>query len=593
MERRVLLALFLAFLVLYVWQTVVVKPPVKPPQDGNAPAAAVTPSGSTPPGAAATPGGATPANAAGEASATPPVPTAPAAAALVTDAAERDVRVETRDIIAVFTNRGARLKSWRLKHYFDQKREPQELLETDELPSQPLPFTLRTDNEAITKTLNGALYAVTGAPPASGALSSPLDLRFEYSDSSGVHATKLFHFEPASYVFTFQGTVTQGDRALTPTIVWGPAIGDTPEQSRMVKNAEGLLYENGKVVRIAAKDVGKQPVRDGDFGYAGVADNYFMIAALQPGRGKVSFQDITIPPPANSKATARELVSFSLEPQRADAPLRFFAGPKDFAVLASVDRDVARAIDFGMFAVIVVPLLRSLKWVNSYVGNYGWSIIILTFIINAIMFPLRHKSVVSMRKMQEIQPEVKSIQDRYKNLKATDPAKQKMNTELMALYKERGVNPASGCVPMLLTMPFIFAFYALLSTAIELRGAPWFGWIHDLSAHDPYFVVPVLMGASQIWQQRLAPAAGMDPIQQKMTMLMPIFFTFLFLWYPSGVALYWLINNVFAIGQQYATNYMIGPPKVAAAAGAGGSASERRMKRVGGGRTDAAARENP
>ena len=243
-----------------------------------------------------------------------------------------------------------------------------------------------------------------------------------------------------------------------------------------------------------------------------------------------------------------------------------------------------------MFTVIVVPLLRSLKWVNGYVGNWGWSIILLTFFINVILFPLRHKSVVSMRKMQEIQPQVKAIQDRYKNFKATDPAKQKMNTEMMALYKEKGVNPASGCVPMLLTMPFIFAFYALLSTAIELRGAPFFGWIHDLSAHDPYFVTPILMGISQLWQQRLAPATGMDPVQQKMTMLMPIFFTFLFLWYPAGVALYWLINNVFAIGQQYATNYMIGPPKVRGRR-PGGSASERRMKRVGGGKTDAAARE--
>src|SRR3954462_2653293 len=170
MERRVLLALFLAFLVLYVWQTVVVKPPVKPPQDGNAPAAAVTPSGSTPPGAAATPGGATPANAAGEAAATPPVPTAPAAAALVTDAAERDVRVETRDIIAVFTNRGARLKSWRLKHYFDQKREPQELVLP--LANQPLPFTLRTPDDATSATLTNALYTVAGAPAESAALSA-------------------------------------------------------------------------------------------------------------------------------------------------------------------------------------------------------------------------------------------------------------------------------------------------------------------------------------------------------------------------------------------------------------------------------------
>jgi YidC/Oxa1 family membrane protein insertase len=356
----------------------------------------------------------------------------------------------------------------------------------------------------------------------------------------------------------------------------------------MVKNAEGLLFENGKVVRILAKDVIKQPTHEGTFAYAGVDDNYFLVAALQPGPSKVAFQGMAIPPPPGVK-TARELVSFSIEPQRAGAPIRFFAGPKDFDVLASIDRDVARSIDFGMFTVIVVPLLRSLKWVNGYVGNYGWSIIILTFIINAIMFPLRHKSVVSMRKMQEIQPEVKAIQERYKGLKATDPAKQKMNTELMALYKERGVNPASGCVPMLLTMPFIFAFYALLSTAIELRGAPWVGWIHDLSAHDPYFVVPIFMGVTQIWQQRIAPATGMDPVQQKMMMLMPVFFTFLFLWYPSGVALYWAVNNVWAIGQQYATTYMIGPPNVRA--GRAATAGERRMKRVGVGKTDAASRD--
>src|SRR5207237_1329520 len=163
------------------------------------------------------------------------------------------------------------------------------------------------------------------------------------------------------------------------------------------------------------------------------------------------------PPGGESKEAPRELMSYSIEPQRADA-VKFFVGPKDFDLLTAIDPDVGKAIDFGMFTVIVVPLLRSLKWVNGYVGNYGWSIVILT-------------------------------------------------------------------------MPFIFAFYALRSTAIELRGAPWFGWIHDLSAHDPYFVTPVLMGVSQVWQQRLAPAAGMDPIQQKMTMLMPVFFTFLFLWY--------------------------------------------------------------
>jgi YidC/Oxa1 family membrane protein insertase len=578
MERRVLLAIFLAFLVLYTWQALFVKPAPKP-----APGAATTSASAPAAGASAD---ASPAQAAAPiASAKPAVPLA---AALVADTAERDVRVETQNVIAVFTNKGARLKSWRLKHYLDQLKQPQELIEN--VPSQPLPFTLRAADDTTTATLNNGLYTVSGAPAAT-AESSPVDLRFEYRDSAGIHAIKEFHLDPSSYVFTFRATASESDKPLTPAIAWGPAIGDVGELSRVVKKSEGILFQDGKVVRLAPKDIAKQSVYDGEFHYAGVDDNYFMVAALFPTAMKVTYAPVSIPPPADSKEAARDLVAFTLEPHGGDAPITFFAGPKDFDVLSAIDRDLARGIDFGMFTVIVVPLLRSLKWVNTYVGNYGWAIIILTFFINVILFPLRHKSVVSMRKMQEIQPEVKAIQERYKNLKATDPAKQKMNTEMMALYKERGVNPASGCVPMLLTMPFIFAFYALLSTAIELRGAPWVFWVRDLSAHDPYFVTPILMGISQVWQQRLAPAAGMDPIQQKMTMLMPVFFTFLFLWYPSGVALYWLVNNVFAIGQQYATNYLIGPPKIRAAV-SGGTATERRMKRVGGGKTDAAARDN-
>jgi YidC/Oxa1 family membrane protein insertase len=580
MERRVLLAIFLAFLVLYTWQALFVKPVPKP---GPEPATATS---------ALSPGAVGPVGGRGAAEAPLPAvsakkPSSPFAAALVGETAERDVRVETRDVIAVFTNKGARLKSWRLKHYLDQQRQPQELIE--HLASQPLPFTIRAGTDTTTIAANDGLYTVRGAPTASDA--SPVDLRFEYRDSAGVHVVKEFHLDPTSYVFTARVMVTEADKAVTPTITWGPAIGDVGELSRVVKKSEGILFQAGKVVRLAPKDIAKQSTYEGEFHYAGVDDNYFMVATIFPEAIKVAYAAVTIPPPADSKDAARELISFSAEPHRADAPLKFFAGPKDFDVLSAIDRDLARAIDFGMFTVIVVPLLRSLKWVNAYVGNYGWAIILLTFFINVILFPLRHKSVVSMRKMQEIQPEVKAIQDRYSKLKATDPAKQKMNTEMMALYKEKGVNPASGCVPMLLTMPFIFAFYALLSTAIELRGAPFIFWIHDLSAHDPFFVTPILMGVSQVWQQRLAPAAGMDPIQQKMTMLMPVFFTFLFLWYPSGVALYWLINNIFAIGQQYATNYMIGPPKVRAAV-SGGTATERRMKRVGGGKTDAAAREN-
>jgi YidC/Oxa1 family membrane protein insertase len=574
MERRVLLAIFLSFLVLYFYQALVVKPVPKPP-------AAIATNTAAPQGP--------PAEAPPPAPKTPPATvSAPAATALVGDATDRDVRIETRDVIAVFTNRGARLKSWRLKHFLDQKNEPLELVATELAGTQPLPFSLTVNDAAVTTTLNNALYTVSGEPAGAAAASSPTDLRFEYRDSAGISAVKEFHLEPASYMVTFRAKVFGGDVALSPQVQWGPAVGDVAaETSRFTKHAEGLLSANGKVQRLAQKDFAKQATYEGDFPYAGVDDQYFMVAALFLTQSAVTYQPLSIPPPAGSKEQPHELVSFAVQ-TRPDTPIKFFAGPKDFDVLASIDREFVRAIDFGWFAFLVVPLLRSLKWINGFAGNYGWSIIILTIIINAIMFPLRHKSVVSMRKMQEIQPEVKAIQDRYAKLKTTDPAKQKMNQELMALYKERGVNPASGCVPMLLTMPVLFAFYSLLSTAIELRGAPFIGWIHDLSLHDPLYITPVLMGLSQLWQQRITPAAGADPAQRTTMMLMPVVFTFMFLWAPSGVALYWLISNLWGIGQQYLTNYLIGPPKIHAVR----PPAQRQMKRVGGGKTDAAAREN-
>ena len=570
MEKRVLIAILLCFLSLYLWQALVVKPVPKP-----APTTAKTPAAGTPE------------TSAGPASSTQPPAEAsqtsqPAVATLIGENTEREVKVETQDVIAVFTNRGARLRSWRLKHYLDQNQQPQELV-VSQLGNEPLPFTLRVANPQTNAVVNSALYAVSGAPPEGSPITGPTRLRFEYSTAGNeLHVVKEFNLDPSGYIVTFNASVPE-----PYTILWGPAVGDLGEASRYVQQARGLLSQGNKVQRLSAKDLGNKPSYEGDFQFVGVDDNYFMTAAFAPGSSKVTYQPISISPPPDSKDPKRDLVAYSIEPSRRDTPIKFFAGPKDFDVLAAVDRDLVRAIDFGIFAVLVVPLLRSLKWVNGYVGNYGWSIIILTIIINAIMFPLRHKSVVSMRKMQEIQPEVKAIQDRYAKLKTTDPARQKMNQELMSLYRDRGVNPASGCVPMLLTMPVLIAFYALLSTAIELRGAPFFGWIHDLSRHDPLYVTPVFMGATMVWQQKISPATGADPVQQKMMMFMPIVFTFMFLWAPAGVAVYWLMSNLWGIGQQYLTNYLIGPPNVRSVR----PPAERRMKRVGGGKTEAAARE--
>jgi YidC/Oxa1 family membrane protein insertase len=325
------------------------------------------------------------------------------------------------------------------------------------------------------------------------------------------------------------------------------------------------------VSRLSWSGIQKAPDYEGRFHYVGTDDHYFLSVFIPGDQDvKVSYRPFTVA----AAQGQRELLTYTLQTGQPWKDARFFLGPKQFDLLAATDKELVRTINFGMFDWLVVPLLRALNAVNRYVGNYGVSIILLTLVINLVMWPLRHKSMVSMRKMQALQPQVKAIQDRYANLKMTDPARQKMNTELMNLYREKGVNPASGCVPMLLTFPVLFAFYALLGQAIELRGAPFFGWIMDLSVRDPLFITPLLMGATMFWQQRMTPSTA-DPAQQKVMMFMPIMFTFMFLWAPSGLVLYWLVSNVWAIGQQYLTNYMIGPPRVRTVR----PAAERRVKK--------------
>ena len=573
MERRVLLAIFLSFLVLYIYQALVVKPkPGEALANGTAAPSATDVASKPTAGASESTSIAPVAQSPRSQSSVPDSP-ASASTALVGDRSERDIRVETADVIAVFTNRGARLKSWKLKHYFDRAKQPQELVE--QLPNQPLPFTLRTANDAVTSTITNALYSVSGEP--TGTTPAPVNLRFEYRDSGGIAVVKEFHLEPTFYIAEFHASVTNGASELPVAIMWGPGIGDTGVGTIYgAQKAQGLISEGSSVKRVATKDIAKQATYEGDYKYVGVDDNYFMSVALQPGPLKVSYEHLAIPDPANPKAP-RELTAYSLEAQKTPRSLKFFIGPKDFDVLAALGPDMTRAINFGMFSVIVVPLLRSLKWVHTYVGNWGWSIVMLTIIINVVLFPLQHKSIVSMRKMQEIQPQMKAIQDRYAQYKATDPQKQQMNQELMALYKERGVNPASGCVPMLLTMPLLLAMWAMLQTSIELRGAPFIGWIHDLTAADPYYITPVLMGLTQFWQQRITPSAGADPAQQKMMMMMPAIMTVMFLWLPAGALIYYTVSGVLRIGQQYITNSIIGPPKIRTVR----PPAERRVKRPG------------
>lgn len=260
MERRVLLAIFLCFLTLYLWQAVMVKP-VPKPVTSSSPASAPVAARPTPLAEASSPGVEAP----------PVAP--PPAATLIGDTIERDVRVETADVIAVFTNRGARLKSWRLKHYLNQEKQPQELIVS--LVSQPLPFALRVADEGTSAVLNSALYTVSGAPSAASPATSPTHLRFEYSTAgNALHVLKEFEVLPAGYIVNFKGTVTAlgaggvgAARPLTYTIQWGPAVGDITENSRYVKKAEGLLFQDGKARRLTPKDIASQPIRESDYKY--------------------------------------------------------------------------------------------------------------------------------------------------------------------------------------------------------------------------------------------------------------------------------------------------------------------------------------
>jgi YidC/Oxa1 family membrane protein insertase len=569
MEKRVFLAIFLSFGILWVYQTYIVPPPAPAAPPIASPVA--TPEATQP---AVAPAGSP------EAGTTTPLP-----ATVVGDTSARDIVVETDAVRAVFTTEGATLKSWRLKKYYDARGEPLELVPEGMPEKQPRPFTLATDQDAVSAVLLTAKFR----PSAEGPLSlgsAPGTLGFEYQDASGLAARKSFHFQPENnpYVVSVDASVDVKGMARPVTIKMGPALGLGYSTGGMMiaTYPPGAIYhKDGDVERPSSSTLLEQAVYDGNLRFAGVGDHYFLSAAVPGTRSvRVEFQPLVLSTlEADAKATGvaqRTFVSYSVTTAGA-MNMPFFLGPKDFDILKSVDSQLVRAIDFGIFAWLVVPLLQTLKWINGFVGNFGWSIIILTILLNAVMFPLRHRSMVSMRKMQEIQPEVKAIQKRYEKYKLTDPERQKMNTETMALYKQKGVNPASGCVPMLLTMPVLFGFYAMLSVAIELRGAPFVGWIKDLAQMDPLFITPVLMGASMFVQQKMTPTTA-DPAQQKIFMFMPIIFTVMFLWAPAGLVIYWLMSNIMTIGQQYLTNHLISAPT---RTGSGGTSAERRAKQAG------------
>lgn len=523
MEKRVIIAFVLSFVVLYAFRSWYSPPATSPEQanvqtqapgaPGGVPAAAVTPSEQK---------------------------ETPLEAAIENVQAEKseDFTMDTPLYTATISNLGGVLKSYKLKEYKDGESHPLELINETAGTKVGWPLAVLTGDKTIDDQLGKALYA-------GHADDGKMTLEFA---ANGLAAKKVIQFDRENYEFTLQTTLTKDGKNIPHAVVWQGNFGDQAiPQDPAKKNAVYQVDTSFK--RVALRSL-KDP-QDFASVRGGVEDQYFLAMFLvqdNPAAVKVRKQEYTGP---DAKLVPTLLVSAAVTEGK---PLRVYVGPKQRDWLYKADPQLEAVVDYGYFGFIARPLVFCLLWIHKYVGNFGWSIIFLTIGLNLVLFPLRLKQQVSMLKMQKIQPQMRRLQDQYKKLKANDPRRAQVQTEMMGLYKEHGVNPMGGCLPLLLQMPLLFGFYSALSYSIELRRAPWIFWIKDLSQFDPYYMIPILMAVAMIVQQKLTPTANVDPAQAKMMMIMPIMFTFIFLSYPSGTGLYWLTSNVIGIGQQVFIN---------------------------------------
>ncbi len=465
----------------------------------------------------------------------------------------------------VFTNKGAQAKSWVLKKFKNEQGQPLDLVNSAAV-QYGLPLALYTYDEKLRDQLNSALYVGNGET----AIAAPGELTYEYSDG-GVTVRKTFLFDE-TYVLHVEVSVTQNGKAVEALPTWPAAFGDQATGPSYASSR--VEYEaEGKVTRLEAKKVSGGNTVPGPLSWAGVQDQYFA-AIFLPDLPRTAtlvslHHQIKVPKdpehPDPEKVDTYQVLGAAVGNPTGVTSERMFVGPKAVDVLESVQArlddgkpggpDLRHVVDFGYFSFFARPLFQWLKWTYHHmIHNWGWSIIILTVIINIALLPLRITSQKSALKMQKLQPQMKAIQARYKNIPMRDPKRAEMNAEISELYKKEGVNPAGGCLPLLIQLPFLWAFYSMLGNAIELRHAQ-FLWIHDLSSPDKLYILPVLIVVSTFWMQKLTPSAGMDPAQQKMmTLMMPAMLGFFSWSLPSGLSLYWTMGNAIAIIQQSVMN---------------------------------------
>jgi YidC/Oxa1 family membrane protein insertase len=462
--------------------------------------------------------------------------------------AGKDITVETDNYVAIFTTQGARLKSFKLKNYrssVDEKSPPFEMVQV--APGLGLPLGVRWQASSAFED-NEVVYSVEGGDlKLTGEAKAPLV--FHGQSSSGAVIIKSFTFSGSDYPIQLevsvkvpQGTAPSPELVLTEKKDHSVANPDAPFEGFIA------LVDN-KIRREPPEEAAKGHEFSGDVAWAGFGYTYFFFALL-PENGAQHKVALGQDGPALIGAIGG---------RAATDRYTLFIGPKELEILRSLGKGFERSIDFGYFGFISIPFLYALHFFHRFTGSYGLDIIVLTILIKILLAPLTHKSFVSMKQMQKLQPQMERLKEKYGD------DKEKLNKEIMEMYRRNGVNPLGGCLPMLAQFPVFIGLYNALSTPIELRHAP-FLWIKDLSRPDweslPFTVgdwhlgIPVLtilMGASMFVQQWMTPSAG-DPNQRKMMMLMPVMFTFMFVSFPAGLTVYWLINNILSIGQQYWIN---------------------------------------
>jgi YidC/Oxa1 family membrane protein insertase len=374
-------------------------------------------------------------------------------------------------------------------------------------------------------------------------------MRFRFAEA-GIEAEKVLRFQQGGELVAVSATVRRDGRELPVKVLWGPGLGNPTEAEKAVTGyqpPQGVARAASGVERIPANKV-REPHRYDAMRFIGVEGHYFAALFVAEPRGSGELRGVSVS--AAEGATEPAVVAAVDLPAGGSALL--FVGPKDYHHLRTLDHGLAEVVPVGEWiGPIVVPLISLLRYVHGIVGNYGWSIVALTVLINLVMAPLRHYSIANGMKMAKVAPEIRVIQERYRKVPLMERGP--MNDEIAKVYARHGMSMSTqmtvGCLPLLLTMPFLIAFYRVLQVSIELKGAS-FLWIPDLSQRDPLFVTPLLMGGSMLLMQRLTPTGTMDPAQQRMMMLMPVVLTVMFVAAPAGLNLYWLASNVCSIVQQ-------------------------------------------